>query len=71
MLHWVSKRICEGGGGGEEGGGKQHISMFAETDRCTLKFNSGVQEEMSPIQHVEALMPLQISCLACYLNRFI
>lgn len=33
-------------------GRKQHISLFVETDRYTLKFNSGIQEEMSPIQCV-------------------
>lgn len=33
-------------------GRKQHISLLVETDRYALKFNSGVKEEMSPIQQV-------------------
>lgn len=65
MLHWVSKWISALA---QKKGGKQHIFLFVETDRYTLKFNSGMQEEMSPIQ-VSVSLDATADFISCLLSR--
>lgn len=48
-------------------GGKQHIFLFVETDRYTLKFNSGMQVEMSPIQ-VSVSLDATADFISCLLS---